>query len=362
MEKDYKYLVSTLCMTYNQAPFIEDTLRGFAMQDTSFPVIYILIDDASSDGEPEVLSRWINENLEAEEGNSLWKEMPYGQLALGKQKGKQNNIFAILLLAKNHYKNGIGKRRIEYMAAWNDNAKYIANCEGDDYWIDPKKLQKQVDFLENHPDVGMCYTNFNILTDSTGEIIKSVLSSCPNEYSYDYTLGDWIRKKNKCYVGPMTWVVKKELWQSIPQIPGSVDGTFANFAYYKYESKTYCLLDETTAVYRINRGSMTQTTTIENSFKRVKGLYLQQLALAERYLESDKIYTIEYIKRKYYTHYFKLIFLLGNEGERAKVKEYRNYLGRNEKILMALCSNSKLLSLCSWLYRIYYIKRKGLDR
>ena len=52
---DNNYMVATLCFTYNQAPYIENTLNGFSIQETSFPVVYIIVDDASTDGEQEVI-------------------------------------------------------------------------------------------------------------------------------------------------------------------------------------------------------------------------------------------------------------------------------------------------------------------
>lgn len=61
MEQDYKYKVVTLCMTYNQASYIEETLHGFTMQETSFPMVFCIVDDASTDGEQmTILSRKID--------------------------------------------------------------------------------------------------------------------------------------------------------------------------------------------------------------------------------------------------------------------------------------------------------------
>ena len=55
MEQNYKYMVVTKCMTYNQSKFICDTLKGFEMQATTFPVVYCIVDDASTDGEQGLL-------------------------------------------------------------------------------------------------------------------------------------------------------------------------------------------------------------------------------------------------------------------------------------------------------------------
>ena len=159
---EYKIMVATRCFTYNHAPYIEDALRGFAMQETSFPVVYIIVDDASVDGEQDVLKKWAGENLVCPEGTELWQETPYGQLAVATLRGKSKSTFVILLLAKNHCSTGNSSLKFEYIAEWYDNAKYKALCEGDDYWIDSKKLQMQIDFLEKHPEYVMCHTDFDL--------------------------------------------------------------------------------------------------------------------------------------------------------------------------------------------------------
>ena len=171
--KTYKYMVAVRCMTYNHAPYIEDALRGFSMQETAFPVVFIVIDDASTDGEPEVLRKWALSNLEEDGGNaSQWKRMSYGELLLGTCKGKKNLLFALLLLAENHVQSGRKWQRFEYMAEWNDNAKYLATCEGDDYWTAPDKLQRQVEFLEKHQEYSFCVHNFKRYLEPSNQFIE----------------------------------------------------------------------------------------------------------------------------------------------------------------------------------------------
>ena len=155
---EYRYSVAVRCMTYNQAHYIEDALRGFAMQETDFPVVNIIVDDASTDGEQVVIKRWVAENLDVTSGEA-WREMPYGLLMEAPLRRNQNSTFVILLLFENHYQTGRSKMRLDYIAEWNDKAKYHSLCEGDDYWIHPMKLQRQVEFMESNPDYSMCFTN-----------------------------------------------------------------------------------------------------------------------------------------------------------------------------------------------------------
>lgn len=359
-QEKYDWMVYVSCMTYNHVHFIEDAMNGFAMQETNFPFVCAIVDDASTDGEQGVIKNFLNEHFDLEDKKIVrHEETDDYVLTFARHKTNLNCYFAVLFLKYNFY--SIKKSKIPYLAQWREKAKYNAMCEGDDYWIHAEKLQKQVDYLESHPEVGLCYTNFHILTETSGEMRENVLTTFYNEYSYDYTLGDWIRKVDKCYVGPMTWVSRMKLWKTYPSIQGAVDGTFTTYAFFKYISKTYCLLNETTAVYRINRGSKSQATNIEKHFWRVKGLHKQQLLLSEKYLEADKEFTIEYINRVYYANYFRLIYLLDNEEEMSKVRDYKDNLSKVDRILLTLCGNSMFLSLYKYIYRFHYTKKYNLD-
>ena len=77
---DYKYKVATQCMTYNQRPYIEDTLKGFVMQQTTFPVVYVVVDDASTDGEQELLFNWAHKNLNFGSDDAYIKETGYAKI------------------------------------------------------------------------------------------------------------------------------------------------------------------------------------------------------------------------------------------------------------------------------------------
>lgn len=164
MERNYKYMVATRCMTYNQSPYILEALNGFVIQETSFPVCFIIVDDSSTDGEQEVLKRWADENLVSDGKLPMWEKKDYGELLVLSLPSKPNIVFVIMLLNENYYQTGRHSIKMGYISEWFDNAKYNALCEGDDYWIDPKKLQMQVDFLERHPEYVLCHTDFDLTT------------------------------------------------------------------------------------------------------------------------------------------------------------------------------------------------------
>lgn len=155
---EMNYKVAVECITYNHAAYIEDTLNGFCSQETNFPFVCVIIDDHSTDDEQHVIENYLNKNFEIE--NNLIterRETDDYSLIFSRHKYNVNCYFAALFLKYNHYQ--IEKSKVEYYQEWFGNSRYIAFCEGDDYWIDPKKLQKQVDILEKDEKCTMAISN-----------------------------------------------------------------------------------------------------------------------------------------------------------------------------------------------------------
>lgn len=130
-------VVSISCTTYNHAPFIRQAMDGFLMQRTTFPVEILIHDDASTDETAEIIKEY---------------EEKYGALIHPVyQSGNQYSQGVRGMMARFNFPRARGK--------------YIALCEGDDYWTDPLKLQKQVDFLEANEEYSACFTNATILNE-----------------------------------------------------------------------------------------------------------------------------------------------------------------------------------------------------
>lgn len=144
-------IVTIRCWTFNHKPYIRQCLDGFVIQKTNFPYFAVVVDDTSTDGEQEVLWDFINNELDP---TSLQKDETDDFVrVVAPHKTNKHCIFIIILLKYNHY--SIRKAKRPYYKEWEEKTKYIAICEGDDYWTDPLKLQKQVDFMESHPDFTM---------------------------------------------------------------------------------------------------------------------------------------------------------------------------------------------------------------
>lgn len=120
-------LLSIVCDAYNHRDYIREALDSFLMQKTDFKFEILVNDDASTDGTAEIIREY---------------------------EAKYPGLFRCVY----HEENQWGK-----LHPWKDilfpmvRGKYVAICEGDDYWTDPLKLQKQVDFMESHPDFAICF-------------------------------------------------------------------------------------------------------------------------------------------------------------------------------------------------------------
>ena len=129
-------LVSISCITFNHENYIRDALEGFLMQKTDFDFEILIHDDASTDGTQKIIEEYA---------------------------GKYPEIIKPILETENQYVKG--RRGSLVFNIPRAKGRYIAFCEGDDYWTDPRKLQKQVDFLEKNKDFIACVHRVKIMAE-----------------------------------------------------------------------------------------------------------------------------------------------------------------------------------------------------
>ncbi len=130
-----KLKVIIRCLVYNHEPYLRDCLEGFVMQKTDFPFRAVVHDDCSTDGSAAIIREYAE---------------------------KYPDIIEPIFETENLYSRRDGSLRRVMNAATYGRSEYIALCEGDDYWIDPHKLQKQVDFFDSHPDIAMVCSNAEV--------------------------------------------------------------------------------------------------------------------------------------------------------------------------------------------------------
>ncbi len=164
------FLARISCMTYNHAPYITDAMNGFVIQQTDFPFVCTIIDDASTDGEPEIINQYLADHF-----NKVVLDIPTADetdeytRVFARHKENKNCYFLVFLLKYNHY--SIGKPKLTSVYDLIDAIPYIAICEGDDYWTDPLKLQKQVDFLEANVDYSLCFHKVSIVSNNEKDLM-----------------------------------------------------------------------------------------------------------------------------------------------------------------------------------------------
>ena len=257
----YDWMVYVICATYNHASYIKDAMNGFTMQETDFPFVCAIIDDASTDGEQEVIKSYLNEHFDLEDRKVVRREETDDYvLTFARHKTNLNCYFAVLFLKYNHY--SLKKTKAQYLAQWQNNAKYIAICEGDDYWIDPCKIQRQIQFLEDNIDFNLCTHRFWVKDerkfDSTGY----------EEFEYDKKA---IMSSFRSYRGYV--FDKRNYWENWTTQPLSCvyrNGDYLKeipskaFKYYRDTIKYYyiikqgkgLLLEDRMGVYRMNNGGI----------------------------------------------------------------------------------------------------------
>ena len=170
-DNNINYMICVRCMTFNHAPYIVDAMNGFCMQQTNFPFVCTIFDDSSTDGEQEVIRNYLHENFDLEDKSVVLNEESNDYyLTFARHKTNKNCFFAVFFLKYNHHK--LKKPKNPYSEKFIDGVKYIALCEGDDYWIESNKLQIQIDFFEKHADYSMCYTGFQTIDEKGNNIVR----------------------------------------------------------------------------------------------------------------------------------------------------------------------------------------------
>lgn len=155
-------MVSVFVTSYNHERFIRDCLDGIISQKTNFPIEVLAFDDASTDKTPSIIREYAE---------------------------KYPDIIIPLLQSENQCQKGI--KPWGQILAPKSRGKYIAICEGDDYWTDPDKLQKQVDFMESHPDFTFCFHNAILHFENGSQPDKPFTNLETREYSEKELIDDW---------------------------------------------------------------------------------------------------------------------------------------------------------------------------
>lgn len=137
--------VSVICNAYNHGKYIRDALNGFVMQKTDFRFEILIHDDASTDNTADIIREF---------------------------EAKYPDKIKPIYQTENQYSKNVWITDVYQLRR--SKGKYIAICEGDDYWTDPDKLQKQYDALEAHPEIDICVHASTLVNASDGSVSGTV--------------------------------------------------------------------------------------------------------------------------------------------------------------------------------------------
>lgn len=265
-------LVSIFCQTYNHEPYIRQCIEGFLMQKTDFSFEVLVHDDASTDQTADIVREY---------------------------EVKYPDIIKPIYQTENQFSKGISiSITFQYPRA---KGKYIAFCEGDDYWIDPLKLQKQVDLLEKYEDVGLVYSKARCFQQSTNKFRRERIG---DQYCIfrNLILFNSIPSLTTCY--------RKDIYSNYlkdihPEKLSWVMGDYPTWLYFALHSKVK-FINEIQGVYRI----------LENSASHSKNVY-KQLSFNEStykirmfYLSKENGKEIDRLKKKVIEEFLYAKFLL----------------------------------------------------
>ncbi len=228
-------LVSVCCLAYNHEAYIRDALEGFVKQKTDFPFEVFVHDDASTDGTAGIIREYAE---------------------------RYPDIIRPVLQTENQHSKGV--KIISEIISPRMTGKYIALCEGDDYWTDEKKLQRQVDFLEAHPECGICVHQAVKLDMQTGVQTPFTKQDREKDYSVEEVIagGGGQFSTNSA-------MFRLEIYRDKPScfsIPGV--GDYPLFIYGAVSGGVH-YLPEPMSVYRANVNGSWTLRVFKNTEKRI---------------------------------------------------------------------------------------------
>lgn len=286
--------VSIDCITYNHEPYIADAIESFLMQKTDFEFEILIHDDASTDATAEIIRSY---------------------------EKKHPELIKPIYQTENQYSKGATLGRFNEERA---KGKYLAVCEGDDYWTDPYKLQKQIDYMEAHPECSMCVH----AADRVSAVSKKAISSVrPANENRKLTVEEIIEGGGG-FIATNSIVFVKDKISDYPAFYlNSPIGDYPLVIHAALQGIVY-YMDDNMSAYRVGvSGSWTQKefSQIDKKIKHMKAMG-EMLDGVNRFTGFAYNQVIQKTKKK---EEFYLLLESGRIKE-AKTEEYREFYDQLE--------------------------------
>jgi glycosyltransferase involved in cell wall biosynthesis len=225
-----KPLVSICCLTYNHENFIAMSLDSMLTQETDFPFEIIIRDDCSTDNTTKIVREYAE---------------------------KFPHIISTILETENQFSKGVNP----FIPTYDKSVgKYIAILEGDDYWRDDSKLQKQVAFLDNNKDYILSYNN-SIVIDENNQLVKKIRNPSPKDYTSDQMLCA------EAYIPTNTVLFRKVISLSQEQFRNTLNGDTVLWHLLGRYGKSKYQNDIIHAAYRVHSGGIWSSLDNVEQFK-----------------------------------------------------------------------------------------------
>ena len=209
--------VSIICNVYNHSAYLRDALEGFVSQSTNFQYEILIHDDASTDNSADIIREY---------------------------EAKYPQIIKPIYQTVNQYSQNVSITRAIQIPR--SLGKYIAICEGDDYWIDPLKLQKQYDFMEANPEYSLCTTSVKWFDARSGKM----LNKCCTAEDRDVTMEELVLETNGRVFQYATFFTRREVFTTQPHWSTIFSVGDTPLAMYAATIGKIRMLADVTAVYR----------------------------------------------------------------------------------------------------------------
>lgn len=291
-------LVSISCITYNHASYIRQCLDGFMMQQTNFAFEVLIHDDASTDGTTEIIKEY---------------------------EAKYPDIIKPLYEEENQWVKGRrGSAVFNFPRA---KGKYIALCEGDDYWTDPLKLQKQVDFLEANSEYVMCSHHFNTYNQEEACFGVDWNAVFSEDFTFDL---EFFIKRDKWITQPLTILFRRSSLnlKEYHQYSNAKDVTLI---YHILKKGKGVFLKDNMGIYRCHDGGIwskvNRPQQIKEELEALIGIYSVEQSLQAANHTKNRIYSFGYLgisflrrRRNFNTYLSALKIVFKELGFRATIK------------------------------------------
>lgn len=315
-----KILVTVCFISYNQKKYIRESLEGIVKQKTTFPFEVLVHDDASTDGTVEIIKEY---------------------------ETKYPDLFKVIYEEENQYsKDPNIWLNFQFPYA---QGEYLAFCEGDDYWTDEYKLQKQYEAMENNPACSMCVHNIRKINEDGSyrkEIFPPIFVT-PGIITADKYIheelgrGKWLFQTSSFFV--KTCYMKEWIENTPEFVKKSRAGDIVVLLYSLLKGDVI-YIDNEMSNYRLDSsGSVGSKLSVSKEFRKNQmGRYIEVMQLFDEFSEYRFHEDVQkYIQRREFAYYIDAECY--KEAKNKKYKEYYNEMSFFKRIYVTVGSYSKRL-------------------